>query len=103
MKYLNSAVFVLGILSFVSLIGFYLALHDIWHDYASPEVWARAGQVLPQWYSPGNRCPGEWGMMQVGFVLILSFHILLFVRMIKTARSSAMNFTHDSRSSSFDK
>jgi hypothetical protein len=103
MKYLNSAVFVLGVLSFVSLIGFFLALHDIGHDYASPEVWIRAGQVLPQWYSPVNRCPLEWGMLQVGFVLILSFHILLFVKIFKTERSKSMNFNYDSRSSSFDK
>lgn len=102
MKYLNSAIFIFGILSFVSLIGFYLALHDIWHDYASPEVWARAGQVPPDWYSSVNGCPVEWGMMQVGLVIILSFHILLFVRMIKTARSRPMNSTCESRSSSFD-
>jgi hypothetical protein len=38
---------VVGPLSFLSLIGFILALHDIWWDYASLAVWAPAGQPLP--------------------------------------------------------
>jgi hypothetical protein len=84
MKHLNEAISVLGIFSFLSLIAFYLALHDIWHDYASPEVWARAGQPLPAWFDPVNSCRLEWGMMQVGFLIILAFHILLFVRMMKS-------------------
>jgi hypothetical protein len=83
-KYLNSAISLLGILSFLSLIAFFLALHDIWHDYASPEVWTHAGQPLPEWYSTVNRCPLEWGIMQAGFLFVLAFHILLFVRMMKS-------------------
>jgi hypothetical protein len=80
--WLDTTIVVLGILSFLSLVGYFLALHDIWHDYASPEVWARAGQSLPSWYSPYNRTPGEWAMCQVGFVLILAFHLLLFARFV---------------------
>ncbi len=64
----------------MSLAGYFLACHDIWHDYASPEVWTRAGQALPDWYSPFNRCPLEWRVLQVGFVLVTAFHALLFVR-----------------------
>jgi hypothetical protein len=86
---IDTAVGVLGTLSFLSLIGFFLAGHDIWHDYASPEVWARAGQALPAWYSPWNRTPLEWGMMQVGFVIVLAFHVLLFARFVFNARASA--------------
>ena len=88
MKYrdwLDAAVYLSGFLSFVSLFAFFLAGHDIWHDYASPEVWIRAGQSLPDWYSPANRCPLEWGFMQVGFLLILAFHVLLFVRRLMGA------------------
>jgi len=79
-RWLDSAVAVFGVLSFLSLVGMYLAGHDIWHDYASPEVWDRAGQALPSWYSPYNRTPLEWGMMQVGYLLIVIFHVLLFAR-----------------------
>jgi hypothetical protein len=86
---LNTAVVVLGILSFVSLAGYFLALHDIWHDYASPEVWTRAGQVLPDWYSPVNRCPGEWAMCTVGFLLMLAFHAALFARrLLRTSEAT---------------
>lgn len=85
----DTAVGILGPLSFLSLIGFFLAGHDIWHDYASPEVWARAGQALPAWYSPWHRTPFEWSMMQVGFVIVLAFHGLLFARFVFNARASA--------------
>jgi hypothetical protein len=78
--FLDGAILVFGFLSFMSLVGYFLAGHDIWHDYASPEVWARAGQALPDWYSPVNRCPLEWAILQVGFLLMLTFHVLLFVR-----------------------
>lgn len=77
---LNSAITLFGFLSCMSLVGYFLAGHDIWHDYASPEVWARAGEALPSWYSPVNRCPLEWRVLQIGFLLMLVFHALLFVR-----------------------
>ncbi len=82
-RWLDTAIVILGILSTLSLVGYFLALHDIWHDYASPEVWARAGQALPSWYSPYNGTPGEWGMMQAGFVIIVAFHVALFARWVK--------------------
>jgi hypothetical protein len=81
-RWVDAAVAILAPFSVLSLIGFFLAGHDIYHDYASPEVWARAGQPLPAWYSPVNRTPLEWGMMQVGFVVIVAFHALLFVRFV---------------------
>jgi len=87
-EFIGSATALFGILSFASLVGYFLALHDIWHDYASPEVWARAGQTLPDWYSPVNRCPLEWLMLQVGFLLMLAFHILLFVKMVTNRKES---------------
>jgi len=57
LRWIDTAVAVVGPLSFLSLIGFFLALHDIWWDYASPAVWAHAGRPLPDWYSPYNRTP----------------------------------------------
>ncbi len=85
-KWLDAAIWIFGILSFLSLIVFFLALTDIWHDYASPEVFARAGQALPDWYSQFNRCLLEWRVLQVGFVLMVVFHILLFVRWLSGRR-----------------
>jgi len=83
---LDDAIVVFGFLSFMSLVGFFLAGHDIWHDYASPEVWSRAGQALPGWFDPVNLCSLEWGMAQVGFLLMLIFHTLLFVRRLLDSR-----------------
>ena len=82
-SWLDRAVTVAGGLSFMSLVGYSLALHDIWHEYASPEVWARAGQSLPNWYSPVNRTPGEWGMLQLGFCIMLLFHALLSIKLVR--------------------
>ncbi len=89
-KILNRAIPLFGVLSFLGLVGCFLALNDIWHDFASPEVWSRAGQALPDWYSPDvNRCPLEWGFLRVGILLILIFHILLFVRPITGKRRTS--------------
>jgi hypothetical protein len=87
MRWMDTAVAVVAPFSFLSLIGFFLALHDIWWDYASPAVWAHAGQPLPDWYSPYNRTPGEWSMMQVGFVVIVAFHVLLFARYLMRSKT----------------
>ena len=90
-NWLDRAVKVAGGLSFVSLVGYFLALHDIWHDYASPEVWARAGQALPNWYSAVNRTPGEWGMIQLGFCFMLLFHVLLFIKLVRNSPRSTLS------------
>ncbi len=86
-QWMDAALLALGFLSFMSLVAYFLALHDIWHEYASPEVWARSGQTLPDWYSPVNRCPSEWEILQVGFLIMLAFHLLLFVRRLSKAMS----------------
>ncbi len=44
---LDEVVVVSGVLSLFSLLLYFLALHDLWHDFASPEVSARAGETLP--------------------------------------------------------
>jgi hypothetical protein len=85
---LDRALKLTGGLSFVSVVGYFLALHDIWHDYASPEVWTRAGQALPNWYSTVNRTPLEWGMLQLGFCFMLLFHVLLFIRLVRNSSRS---------------
>ncbi len=90
-NWLDRAVKVAGGLSFLSLVGYFLALHDIRHDYASPEVWERAGQVLPNWYSAVNQTPAEWGMLQLGFCFMLLFHVLLFVKLVRNSSRSALS------------
>jgi hypothetical protein len=82
LRWIDAAVAVVGPLSFLSLIGCFLALHDIWWDYASPAVWSHAGRPLPDWYSPYNRTPGEWAIMQVGFFVLVVFHVLLSARYV---------------------
>jgi hypothetical protein len=88
-RWVDAAVAILAPFSVLSLIGFFLAGHDIYHDYASPEVWARPGQPLPAWYADFNRTPLEWGMMQVGFVVIVAFHFVLFARYVVRTRTAA--------------
>ncbi len=90
-KTLDSLVVVFGMLSLVSLVLYFLALHDIWHDYASPEVWLRAGQAIPYWYSPVNRCPLEWAMLSLGFLPIAVFHVLFFTRLVRSALSETLH------------
>ena len=73
---LSSAVIVLGVLSFLSLVFYFLALHDIYHDYASPEILSRAAiTAVPGWAS----CSLEWGILQAGFLLMIAFHVLFFI------------------------
>jgi hypothetical protein len=40
-RWIDAAVAILAPFSVLSLIGIFLAGHDIYQDYASPEVWAR--------------------------------------------------------------
>jgi hypothetical protein len=88
-RWLDSAVLVFGVLSLLSLAAFFLALTDISHDYASPDVFARAGQPLPDWYSPVNRCPLEWRILQIGFVLMLAFHGLWIAKRLSDAKKNS--------------
>ena len=88
-QWLDRFVVIFGILSALSLGAFFLALHDIGDDYASPEVFARAGQPLPDWYSPVNRCVLEWRFIQVGFVLMLAFHVLWIAKRLSDAKKKS--------------
>lgn len=88
-KWLDRAVLIFGILSFLSLAAFFLALTDISHDYAGPDVFARAGQPLPAWYSTYNRCVLEWRIIQVGFVLMLAFHGLWIAKRLSDAKKKS--------------
>jgi hypothetical protein len=73
------AVTALSVVSLVCLIGCYLALHDIYRDYASPKVLLEhvglTQAPLPEW----TECPLEWRVIRVGFWPMLAFHILFVV------------------------
>ena len=50
----------LGVISFTCLIGYFLALNDVFHDYASPRIFQEnadlIGTHLPTW----TQCSSEW-------------------------------------------
>ncbi len=80
---LSRVTVVLGILSFCCLVLYFLALHDIFHDYASPQVLADHGvttaQPLPGW----TTCPGEWKIVGIGFWVMVLFHVLFLVSLAR--------------------
>lgn len=88
MKLVTTATAVLGVLSLVCLVGYYLALHDIFHDYASPKVLQEqadlASRQLPEW----TACPLEWRIIGIGFWPMLVFHITFLVSLVWHARKS---------------
>jgi len=67
----------LGSVSLLFVLLYYAALHDIWHDYASAEILAAIGGdvAAEPWWS----CPGEWTVLQVGYLPILVFNVVALV------------------------
>ena len=78
-QFLSFVTFGLGAVSLLCLAAYFLALHDISKDYASPETWHRQGLDLPAWLPEWAACPGEWQIVRFGFWPILGFHLLFFV------------------------
>jgi hypothetical protein len=82
-KFLNGAICIFGVLSPFTLFTVWAASHDIWRDYVSPALYAKSGRTLPGWYdSSVNSCHGEWNALLIAFLVILVFHVLLFVRFL---------------------
>ncbi len=72
---------VLGIVSTLALVASYLAQHDIFHDYVSPEVLSEEGVALdsfPTW----THCRLEWRMVGVCFWLMVAFHLVFLVSLL---------------------
>jgi len=67
---------VLGIVSLLCLGAYYLALHDIYHDYASPTVPEEEATVEPGALPGWTACALEWRIVRVGFWLMVLFHIV---------------------------
>ncbi len=80
---------VLGVISLFSLIAYFLALHDIWYDYASRHVFSHAGQPIPASFDPVNDCHLEWSVLQIGFLPLLAFHVLFLVHRVRESRRPA--------------
>ena len=78
-KIFRTAVVVFGVVSLLCLLSHFPALHDISHDYASPEVLevhtSLSPDALPEW----TKCPLEWRALQIAFWPILIFHILFVI------------------------
>ncbi len=85
---------VLGVISFGCLAGYFLALHDIYHDYASPETWRSAGLRIPEWFPEWRFCLGEWGLVSFGYWPMFAFHLVFFV----TATLIMVDWHKESRS-----
>ncbi len=68
---------VAGILSALCLIAYYLALHDIFHDYASARVIQEnvsGSPPLPAW----TACSLEWRIVGICFWPMVAFHAIFF-------------------------
>lgn len=75
-KLTSKTTVVLGVLSLVCLVGYYLALHDISHDHASPKMLHEQAKLMsgqvPEW----TACPLEWRIISIGFWPMLVFHMV---------------------------
>ena len=84
---MGKATAALGILSLLTLVGYYLALHDILRDYASPKVLQEqagvAAGTLPDW----TACSLEWRVVSIGFWFMLLFHIAFLLSVGWRAKS----------------
>jgi len=93
---------VAGILSALCLIAFYLALHDIFHDYASATVIrenASAAVTLPEW----TACALEWKVVGICFWLMVVLHAIFLAGLITNRNRKEQKITEpappDTRSS----
>jgi len=58
----------LALLSGLCLVGFFLALHDVWIELGRPEYWAGQGPAA-----------SEWRFLSIAFWPILLFHVTFLV------------------------
>jgi hypothetical protein len=91
-RLLNGGIFVLGLISPLTLFAVWAAGHDIFADYVSDRLLSKAGKTLPGWYDPlVNSCPGEWKALSIAFLLIFIFHLLLFFRFLLSVATGSRN------------
>ncbi|MCC6485900.1 MAG: hypothetical protein IT364_00235 [Candidatus Hydrogenedentes bacterium] len=73
----------LGMISLLCLAAFFLALDDIYDDYASPalleEYLIGPGTNLPEW----TACPLEWRIVRLGFWPMAAFHVVAMLGLLR--------------------
>lgn len=85
----TTATAVLGVLSLLCLVGYYLALHDIFHDYASPKVLREQARIAPETLPDWTACPLEWRVVGICFWLMLAFHIMFLSTLVWQTRGGS--------------
>lgn len=58
----------LAVLSGLCLIGFFLALHDVWYELGRPDYWSGQGPA-----------PFEWRFLSIAFWPMLMFHLAFLI------------------------
>jgi len=59
---------ILGVVSFLILVLYHMALVDIWHENGRPNFWHGQGPA-----------PLEWKLLSIGFWPMFIFHIAFFI------------------------
>jgi len=85
-KLLTRITVVLGVLSLVCLVGYYLALHDIFQDYVSPKALQEQAKLAPDTLPSWITCSLEWRVVGIGFWLMLAFHIVFLASVVWHAK-----------------
>jgi len=85
-KFLNLITLIMAIITIVLLVGSYLALHDIFRDYVSPNALQEQTRLelgsLPEW----TECRLEWRFVATGFWLVLLFQIIFLTQFVWYAK-----------------
>ena len=77
----------LGILSLLCLVLYFLALTDIWHESGSPDFWQGEGV-----------CAFEWRMLAICFWPMALFHLVGLVALIWALRGTKATDTANTKS-----
>ncbi|MCC6698849.1 MAG: hypothetical protein IT365_24710 [Candidatus Hydrogenedentes bacterium] len=87
-KSLRVITLILGAASLFCLAAYFLALDDIFDDYASPaliqEYLTRSRVDLPDW----TACPLEWRIVRLGFWPMAAFHVVALVGLLRRKQAT---------------
>jgi len=86
----TAATVLVGILSLLCLLGYFLVLHDIYKDYASPGVLYEQASISPETLPDWTACPTEWSMLRIGFWPMLAFHVMALATLALLARNKGL-------------
>lgn len=87
-KALRVITLILGAVSLLCLAAYFLALDDIFDDYASPaliqEYLAGSRVNLPDW----TTCPLEWRIVRLGFWPMAVFHVVAMIGLLRGKKAT---------------